>query len=316
MVPNCKKNITEQQIIISNEEPIGENRKKIWLFTKRNYINEGHFIRTVVNGVTVARDSSTGKITFDGTPTANGCFYIPIYLTKGNYVFSYTGNHIAPHFTFRSGNTSYISTFAGSDSASKYLTVTENGQYIIGLNFTTGNTYTPTNTSFNVQLERGTEENSYKPFEIDTVYIKNENNEYEQYLKEDIIYNNLTTSSKNTYSCDYINNNFNIVQANELMTLKTGYTAYDTNIFRQGNHYFGNITIQKNEGYFTNSQVVVATLTKSCKGVFNTFCGLSNSQWESVAAGYCYFGGTVCYVADKLNRQYNVAKIHIDVEVN
>lgn len=303
------------EIVISNVEPTGENRKKVWLFTKRNYINEGHIVKTVVNNVTLSH-TSDGKITFNGTPSGNGCFYIPIWLTKGTYIFSYYGEHILPHFTLRGGTGGYISTFIGSTDNNRIATINSDGQYIIGLDFSTGTTYTPENTSFNIQLERGTEESEYKPFEIDTVYIKNENDEYELYLKEYIIHNYLASSSKSTYSCNYINDNFNIVQANELIEIKDGFTIIGRNIFRQGNHFFGNLVVKKNSGNFKNIQEVVANLTRSCKGTFNQGCFLSNNQYATYDVGYAYFGNTVLYVADHKESGYNIAKIHVDIVCN
>ena len=188
--------IIEDGIIVSPTEPTAD-RRKVWFQKGKNYINENLLKMETVNGVTCS--IADGKIVFNGTATNNSCFRIPIFLKKGNYVFSWYGKHVASHFTFRNQNNEYITTLElpeGGDN--KILTVTTDDEYSICLNINKDKAYTASNTSFNVQLEQGTEATDYEAYVNNTVYVKNDNDEYEEFVKKEeerisTIENNLNT---------------------------------------------------------------------------------------------------------------------------
>lgn len=174
--------IKEEGVIVSPTEP-QTDRRKVWLQKGKNYINENLLKIETVNGV--ACSIVNGKIVFNGTAINNGCFRIPIFLKKGNYVFSWYGKHVASHFTFRKQNNDYITAFESLDGGgNKILTVTTDDEYIIGLNINKDKAYTASNTSFNVQLEQGTEATDYEAYVNNTVYVKNDNGKYEDFLRQ------------------------------------------------------------------------------------------------------------------------------------
>lgn len=62
-----------------------------------------------------------------------------------------------------------------------------------------------------------------------------------------------------------------IEQANDFVVANGGYTVEDSNIFKQGKHYFGYVIIKKTTGYFDNlGQTQVATLKEGTINVVNS----------------------------------------------
>jgi len=175
-------NYGEGGIIVSPTEPTAD-RRKVWFQKGKNYINENLLKIETVNGVTCS--IVDGKIVFNGTATNNGCFRIPIFLKKGMYVFSWYGKHIASHFTFRAKNNNYISDLELPGGINNILTVTTDDEYIIGLNINKDKVYTASNTSFNIQLEQGTEATEYEEYINSAIYAKNNNGEYEKFIEKE-----------------------------------------------------------------------------------------------------------------------------------
>lgn len=303
----------EGGIIVSPTEPTTD-RRKVWFQKGKNYINENLLKIETVNGVTCS--IVDGKIVFNGTATNNGCFRIPVFLKKGNYVFSWYGKHIASHFTFRNQNNDYISALEVPEGCDNILTVTTDGEYIVGLNIHKGDAFTASNTSFNIQLEQGTEATEYEEYINHTIYVKNDNDEYEEFIKKNIVRNSKVESTEEAYSCNYINSSLEIEKIEGFFVVKPGYTILFDKIFKQGKHYFGNLIVKKNSGNFTNIQEAVATPSKTLNGNYNTGCFLANNIYASHAIGYCYFGENVVYIADQNEKGYNVAKMNVDIVVN
>lgn len=109
-----------------------------------------------------------------------------------------------------------------------------------------------------------------------------------------------------------------IEQANDFVVANNGYTVEDSNIFKQGKHYFGYVIIKKTTGYFDNlGQTQVATLKEGTINVVNSGCFISNTIWSTDAVGYLYIVNKNVIVSDKSNsNKYNYAKINIDVVVS
>lgn len=99
------------------------------------------------------------------------------------------------------------------------------------------------------------------------------------------------------------------------ITAKSGYTIKSQNIFRQNNHYWGNVVIQKDSGTFGSTQEDVATLGASIKGNVNSGCFMSAGQWSAKNVGYLYMGDNYIKIADPNATTNNIVKIDINVVV-
>ena len=109
-----------------------------------------------------------------------------------------------------------------------------------------------------------------------------------------------------------------LVEPSELFTISEGFTLlFDSNIYKHRNRYFGDITIQKDEGNFDEWGNTVATFKKTMIGMCNTGCFLCAGQWNTNVVGHCFIGATEISVANKTGvNNYNVAKIKFDVVSN
>jgi hypothetical protein len=107
-----------------------------------------------------------------------------------------------------------------------------------------------------------------------------------------------------------------IVQVTDFITANDGYTILEQNIFRQGNHYFGDVVIKKNSGAFSTDSENVATLKRSIVGTVNSCSFLCGSQWANGGTGYLFIGGTSIIISDFTGNSYSFAKFHIDVVAN
>lgn len=109
-----------------------------------------------------------------------------------------------------------------------------------------------------------------------------------------------------------------LVDPSELFTISEGFTLlFDSNIYKHRNRYFGDITIQKDEGNFDEWGNTVATFKKTMIGMCNTGCFLCAGQWNTNVVGHCFIGATEISVANKTGvNNYNVAKIKFDVVSN
>lgn len=114
----------------------------------------------------------------------------------------------------------------------------------------------------------------------------------------------------------HINFDNDIVQVTDFITANNGYTLMEQNIFRQGNHYFGDVVIKKNAGAFSADSENVATLKKNIVGTINSCAFLCGSQWANGGTGYLFIGGTSIIISDFTGNSYSFAKFHIDVVAN
>ena len=131
-----------------------------------------------------------------------------------------------------------------------------------------------------------------------SIYVRNSNGVYEEFIKKEDIAK------------------VNIVSA------KTGYTLISQDIFKQGKHYWGYVVIKKDSGVFDANDYNVADINiKSSSNAINNACYLSDDVWASKGVGYLYVSQynskTGVYpfviVKDTNNSNLNYAKFFIDM---
>lgn len=94
-----------------------------------------------------------------------------------------------------------------------------------------------------------------------------------------------------------------------------GFTILDETIHKQGNHYFGTIIIKKDEGDFSSTQDIVLELPIKIPKAVNSFCCLTNSEWQANIMGYFYISSSNSRVSigNFVGGSYNIAKIEINL---
>lgn len=105
-------------------------------------------------------------------------------------------------------------------------------------------------------------------------------------------------------------NRADIIELNEGFSFGQGNYA----MFKQGKHYWGYVVIKKDSGTFTNKQESVGKFKINMRGVINSFCALSDSEWSSKYFGYTYIQQdsiTICSASEN----GNTAKLYIDIVV-
>lgn len=97
----------------------------------------------------------------------------------------------------------------------------------------------------------------------------------------------------------------------DVITMKSGYALTSGYIYRQGDHYFGDLVVQKTDGTFsTETSDVVATMNVRPRHPVNSFCGGSNTQWGTQCIGYLYYQSEMSLNMSASGKNY--AKIHVD----
>lgn len=308
-IQDGQSDILEDGIIVSPTEP-ETDRRKVWFQTKGKNLFDGKYNTGYGYNIT------TGEIEVNsGVYSSAEKIPIPVGATK--ICLSKNGESKTARFFFYDKDENYIgNNVSTSISNAIVATILENARYC---HFQVGSAVI--NTDFSgIQLETGNDEDviptEFEEYINPTIYAKNKDGIYEKFIKKNVVNNNKTESTEDTYSCDYINSSLEIEQANDLLIVQNGYSFLDINIFKQGKHYFGDVVVKKNSGNFTNIQELVAKLSRTVKGVYNSGCFLTSNQYSVHDVGYCYIGGTNFYVADHKEKGYNYAKIHIDLVVN
>ena len=104
------------------------------------------------------------------------------------------------------------------------------------------------------------------------------------------------------------------INVSDLITLATGFTASYSNVFKQGNRYFGNLNIQNTSGKFSSTASTIGTLNKTLNGVYNLPCDLGTSQWAINGNGRAYFGDGALKITDDTNSsKYNCAFLQFEI---
>lgn len=100
------------------------------------------------------------------------------------------------------------------------------------------------------------------------------------------------------------------------ITAKSGYTIKSQHIFKQNNHFWGNVVIQKDSGTFGSTTEAIATLPTPIQGNVNSGCFMSQGEWSAKNVGYLYIGNNTIQVSDPNATTNNVVKIDLDIVTN
>ena len=95
------------------------------------------------------------------------------------------------------------------------------------------------------------------------------------------------------------------------LTLKQGYQFIDTKIVQQGNHYTGQVMVQKTSGNMPNDQFQFATLASGYEvGIINGF-GIAKNSRFSIPDKFCYI--YACQTANVGDTNHNFISFYLDV---
>lgn len=98
----------------------------------------------------------------------------------------------------------------------------------------------------------------------------------------------------------------------DAIVLGSGYTFMGgSKVFKLGRFVFAELVIKKDSGSFGSAQELVATFASGYApyNAVNTFCVLSNSEWDSQIVGYGYAGSGGMYIKDSTASSKNIAKM-------
>lgn len=173
---NVENEINDSSVVVSATEPTENNRKKIWMQKSRNMFNKN--------------DWEIGYIDESGNnATASTNFRLKDYIkVKPNTTYTISANTIMKTFRlheYKSDNT-YIKFTYATDKQSLTITTSADTRY---LRFS-GNYNSSTHTQaiidgLEIQLEQGMERTEYEPIIDNKIYIKNDNDVYEEFVKKD-----------------------------------------------------------------------------------------------------------------------------------
>lgn len=105
-----------------------------------------------------------------------------------------------------------------------------------------------------------------------------------------------------------------------VFTATEGFAIAEQRMYKQGNHYFGDVVVRKTNGTFsTGTQYTAANLNLQGKTLAtsdrNTYCALSTSQWSIQSIGYAYISSYELYIKADNSNAYSYAKIKVDLVV-
>lgn len=130
------------------------------------------------------------------------------------------------------------------------------------------------------------------------------------------------TSQENGYTQDYINNlKYERITPTDFITLNSGFSFGECNIFKYKNHYTGTMTILKN-AKFTGQQETIGTINTTLGTVpvnINTYgvSGSTNDDRWSIPTNFAYIyinNTNLIYLRGKTTDSY--AKFNIDIILN
>lgn len=216
-------NYDEDSIVVSSTEPIGKKRKRVWLQKGKNLFNKDD----IVEGF---------RIGGDGTNYSQADYFVSNYIeVKGitNYIANYTVSTMT-RIAFYDENKNFISAIDNS----RNITTTENTCYI-----RLGNKITDKNA---MQIEQGTTVTEYEEYVEDKIYIKNNNDVYEEFKKEETI--NITTGT------EYATNEY--IDGKQVFRKRFATGALKNNDYTYIQSGLANVSYIKLEGYVTNGSSV------------------------------------------------------------
>jgi len=100
-----------------------------------------------------------------------------------------------------------------------------------------------------------------------------------------------------------------------LSSIESGYTLTSGKIYKQGKRIFGNIVINSTSDLpSTSGKVGDIAITYRPAAEVNSFCGVSQTQWNINAVGYAYFGASLAVASGNSGMKF--AKINFEYCTN
>lgn len=191
-IEEFEKRINESDnLIVSSTEPTGVNRKKVWLRKGKNWFNNNDLGVLMAWQANYSIDENR-KITAQCTATSGVSFIKinPVYLKAGTYTFSANITGQLQSIRVYKGDT-LLTTF---NSSTGTFTLEEDTsicfQFYMWV-FTTNSI-----TIQDIQVEHGEEATEYEPYTNPAIYVKNDNDIYEEFIKKDLEINNYSTEER------------------------------------------------------------------------------------------------------------------------
>lgn len=163
-----EKNLLGDRVVVSPTEPIGDNRKKVWFQKGKNLFN-------INDIVTSAYIETNGLIGNSAVSNISGF----IKVSKGNLTLSYEYTTLlnvgTRAYVFYDNNKSVLSggTYLNSNKITK-LSCPQDGYVRFSYDKNVNN----------IQLEYGDDETAYEAYIEPKIFIKDDNNIYEEFIKK------------------------------------------------------------------------------------------------------------------------------------
>lgn len=256
---NIENEINDSSVVVSATEPTTD-RKKIWIQKGKNLFdkNNANILNAATSGDTGKIVANNNKMRLVYIPCKPNTIYTSQKIQGQNNNLSYTKElpQIGTEFYGRvlnsTGTTCTITT--GADA--KFLVLV-----LINLKIETSLTLQQVLNS--IQIEQNSVATEYEPYVEPKIYIKNDNDVYEEFTK-DVKYERIELS--------------------DFITLNTGFSILYDRIFKHENHYSGYITIKKDSD-FTGGDEELGTLKVQSR-YLEVFYGVTaSSEWQ-IPAGF------------------------------
>ena len=163
------------EIVVSATEPTGDNREKVWIQKGKNLLDiKEHFVGAYLNETTGDFTSQTSSEISSNTNVGHVTNKIPCL---GNTTYIISGEH---------NRNRWIEYYAdGSHSTPKYatsFTTTAKAKYIQCYFYAGASNIS----SLKIQIEQGSTATAYEPYVEPRVYIKNDNDIYEEFKQPEV----------------------------------------------------------------------------------------------------------------------------------
>lgn len=168
-----EKNLLGDRVVVSPTEPTGDNRKKVWMQKGKNKFNPN--------------DKTNGYLNINGSFTSATDWTCSgfIEINSNKYILSANATATRVIWCEYDGSMNIIGTRHEVAYGNPIAIVSVNTKYI-RVCFNDG-------TATDIQLEQGTTATTYEPYVEDKIYIKNNNDVYEEFIEKNgeiILYEN------------------------------------------------------------------------------------------------------------------------------
>ena len=115
--------------------------------------------------------------------------------------------------------------------------------------------------------------------------------------------------------------NILIEELTDILTVETGYeiTTVHTHIYKQGKHIFGEIQIEKKDGYYSTASPTIATIAAAYipKYQYLGVAGFGTGKWSIIATGAAFISETTGEImVDTPSQNNNFVMIQISYIIN